>query len=137
MSSKIALEWIGGQSFQATDEQGTLVRLGGAGAEPPAMRPMHMVLAALAGCAALGVQSILDKQRQTVTALRFEVEGERQPEPPTTFTRIHVRVIVRGHHLDQARVERAVQLTEEKYCSVYALLRQAVPIETTVVVEEG
>lgn len=137
MSSKIALEWTGGQRFLAEDEQGTRIELGGAGAEPPAMRPMHMVLTALAGCAAIGVQRILEKQRQPVSALRFEVEGDRQPEPPTTFTHIRVRVIVRGHGLDRERVERAVQLTEEKYCSVYALLRQAVPIETTVIVEEG
>ena len=64
------------------------------------------------------------------------MEGDRDPEPPTTFHAIRVRVIVRGHNLDPARVEHAVQLTEEKYCSVYALLRAAVPITTTVVVEE-
>ena len=136
MSTQITLEWIEGQNFVASDEGGNQVQVGGREAATPAMRPMHLVLAALAGCAATGVRNILAKQRQPFSALRFEVRGERKPEPPTTFVSIHVRVRVRGAGLDRRRVEQAVRLTEEKYCSVYALLRQAVPIETELFVEE-
>lgn len=135
--TSITLNWLGGLRFEASDEEGNTVTLSGSGAEPPAMRPMHMVLAALAGCTATTVQSILEKQRQAVTALRFEVEGERRSELPAIFVEIRVWVIARGHHLDHARVEQAVHLTEEKYCAVYAMLRTTVPIHTTVIIEEA
>lgn len=139
MTTRVTLEWIGDQLFEACDEEGNQVLVAGKGAELEAMalRPMHMVLAALAGCAAIGVTRILEKQRQPLTDLRFEIEGDREPEPPTSFTAIRVRVIATGRGLDRARVEQAVHLTEEKYCSVYALLRRAVPIHTTVLVEEA
>jgi putative redox protein len=135
MPTRVTLDWIGDSRFEAADEESNTVVLGGAGAEPPAMRPMHMVLVALAGCGATTLRGILEKQRQSITALRFEVEGDRRSEPPSIFTEIRTRVIVRGHDLDRSRVEQAVHLTEEKYCSVYALLRPSVPIITTVVIE--
>lgn len=134
MRTAITLDWTGGERFVARDEDDNQISLGGSQADPPALRPMHTVLAALAGCAAIGVRRILEKQRMDFDTLRFEVHGDREPAPPATFTHIYVTVTVEGRHLDPDRVERAVRLTEEKYCSVYALLSAAVPIETRVVV---
>lgn len=136
MSTAITLDWIGGERFAARDGDNNQIVLGGSQADPPALRPMHAVLAALAGCAAIGVRRILTKQRMDFDTLRFEVHGDRAPEPPSPFTHIYVTVTVEGRKLDPVRVERAVRLTEEKYCSVYALLRAAVPIETQVTVVE-
>ncbi|HEX8352411.1 MAG TPA: OsmC family protein [Pyrinomonadaceae bacterium] len=101
-----------------------------------AATPMELLLVALGGCTAVDVVSILKKKRQKVSDYRVEVRGERRDEHPRAFTRIEVRHLVRGRGVSEAAVAAAVELSETKYCSVAATLRQGVEIVTTYEVTE-
>ncbi len=125
---KATVEWDGEMGFVARPPSGNEFTFdahpdfGGNGKGPS---PMETLLCALAACSGMDVISILKKKRQTVTSYRIEVEGERPPqgEWPRPFTRILARHIVEGPSLDEDAVKRAVELSDEKYCSVTASLR--------------
>ncbi len=85
--------------------------------------PVELVLTALAGCTGMDVISILRKKQQQVTAFEVQVEGVRTDEFPKLYTEIWVRYIVTGHNVNPAAVERAIELSSEKYCAVSAILR--------------
>jgi len=97
--------------------------------------PMGLLLVALAGCTAMDVISILEKQRQPVKGLEVVVRAERTEEHPRVYTGYEVVYVVRGVGVDRKAVERAVSLSEEKYCSVGAMLRQAAPIRSSIQLE--
>jgi putative redox protein len=94
--------------------------------------PMDLALASLAACTAMDVVSILQKARQPLAGLSVRAEGERAEEHPRRYTRVTLVYEVAGPGLDPAQVERAIKLSEEKYCSVSASLREHVAIETRV-----
>ncbi len=89
--------------------------------------PMELVLMGLCCCTATDVVMILRKKRQPARSLRVTAEAERAPEPPTVYTRIHLRYEVEGD-VERAAVERAVTLSQEKYCGVSAMLRATAAI---------
>jgi putative redox protein len=99
--------------------------------------PLKMMLASLAGCTALDVVSILRKGRQDVTGMTIRVSGDRVPEHPRRYERVVVGFEVWGNGLDRAAVERAVRLSQEKYCSVAATLREPTVVDATVWVGEA
>ena len=82
----------------------------------------------LIGCSSYDVVAILEKQRQKVTDLAVAAESTRDPVPPWTFQKIHLHYKVSGHELDPGKVAKAIELAEEKYCGVFATLRNAVEI---------
>ena len=90
--------------------------------------PMQTVLLALAGCTGMDVVSILEKMRTPLEGLKIEVNGERATEHPKVFTRIHLRYVVRGAGLREEDVRKAIDLSQEKYCSVSAMLRATATI---------
>jgi putative redox protein len=99
--------------------------------------PAELLLVAAAGCAAWDVVEILRKQRQDVTAIACHVDGDQQVDAPWTFRRVALAFTVHGRGLDHGRVDRAVALAVEKYCSVLSTVAHAATIEhTTAVVEE-
>jgi putative redox protein len=98
--------------------------------------PMALVLVALAGCTGMDVISILLKQRQPVTGLEVLVEAERAPKHPRVYTGYQVTYIIHGQGISRKAAERAVSLSEEKYCSVGVMLEQSAPIQSTVVLQE-
>jgi putative redox protein len=103
-----------------------------------AATPMELLLLALGGCTGVDVISILKKKRQEVTDYRIEVSGERRPDHPRGYTRFHVKHILRGHHLSDGAVARAIELSDQKYCSVAATLRGSAEIVTSYeIIEEG
>ncbi len=106
---------------------------GGSGAGPS---PMQALLAALAGCTGMDVVSILRKMRAPLEGLTIDVSGERAQEHPKVFTAIHLRYRARGAGLQRDQVEKAVSLSEERYCSVAAMLRHAARITYEVIVED-
>lgn len=134
------MEWQGGMRFESTPPSGAKIVLdalpdvGGSGAGPS---PVEALLTAIGACAGMDVISILQKKRQKVTRYRVEIEGERDPPGtwPRPFLSITVRHIVAGEDLDPAAVERAVQLSDEKYCTVITTLRQAPTVTSEWVVE--
>ncbi len=88
-----------------------------------AATPMELLLLALGSCTGVDVVSILRKKREQVTGYRVEVRGERRAEHPRSYTRFEVRHIVRGRNLSAKAVTQAIELSEQKYCSVAATLR--------------
>lgn len=92
--------------------------------EQQGFSPMGLVLAALAGCTAMDVLSILKKKRQTVTAFEVEVLGEQADEHPRVYRKISVLYRVSGPNLDPVAVDRAIELSVTKYCPVNAMLRE-------------
>ena len=99
--------------------------------------PMELLLAALGSCTAVDVVSILRKKRQEVTDYRVEVSGERRDEHPRSFKRMEVHHIVTGRSISEQSVAQAIQLSEEKYCSVAATLRPTVAIVSSYKIIEG
>ena len=103
-----------------------------------AATPMELVLLALGSCTGVDVISILKKKRQLVTDYRIEVSGERSDEHPRSYTRLFVKHIVRGHHVSEQAVAQAIELSDQKYCSVAATLRGSAQIVTSYeIIEES
>jgi putative redox protein len=98
------------------------------GPEATAPTPMQVVLAALGGCTAMDVISILRKKRQAVTGYEVVVTGEKREEHPKHYSRIEIVHRVRGRDIHPAAVEEAVRLSDTKYCSVHAMLEPRVEI---------
>lgn len=98
--------------------------------EGDAFRPMEMLVLGLAGCTAMDVVDILRKKRQAVSAFEVVARGETAEEHPHKYTSLEVTYIVTGTDIDAASVERAIQLSETKYCGAMATLRQAAPVTT-------
>ncbi|MHC4469835.1 MAG: OsmC family protein [Planctomycetota bacterium] len=94
--------------------------------------PVEGLLMSLAGCMAIDVVSILTKMRCEPSGLTMEIEGERNPDPPQRFTRFRLVLSLDGDGLDEAKVRRAVSLSEEKYCSVLHSLREDVETVTEI-----
>jgi len=90
--------------------------------------PMENVLLSLAGCSAMDVIAILRKQRQPVEGLEVHVRGQRRDEHPTVFTEIQIEYVIHGEDVTPAAVERAIELSRERYCPVWAMLGQSVTI---------
>ena len=82
----------------------------------------------LCGCTGMDIISILQKMKKDVRHLSVEADAERAEEPPKVYTRIHLKYRVEGKAVDAASVGKAVKLSEDKYCSVGAMLRKVVPI---------
>jgi len=93
-------------------------------------KPIELALLALGGCTAFDVISILRKKRQSVTAYEIELRAEQNPVPPSYFTRVEIKHRLHGH-IDPQAVERAIHLSETKYCSVGAMISRTAKIETT------
>lgn len=91
------------------------------GGQELGVRPMELVLMALASCSSLDLVSILQKQRQVITDFSVDVEGTRREEIPQFFTAIHMIFNLRGE-IDRAKADRAAELAVKKYCSVHDML---------------
>jgi putative redox protein len=98
--------------------------------------PMTALAFALAGCMAMDVVHVLKKGRCGLRGLRADLSGERAPEDPHRFTRIALHYTVTGDVPDE-KVERAIQLSREKYCSVWHSMRQDIAFEVTYKVTTG
>lgn len=101
-------------------------------------KPIELVAAALAGCTAFDVITVLrQKYHQKITGYEVRVEADQAERPPQVFTQVRVHHVVTGHSIDPAAVEEAIRLSEGKYCSVEAMLRQSATFATSYeVVEE-
>ncbi|HOT97894.1 MAG TPA: OsmC family protein [bacterium] len=110
--------------------------LAGGGNEAGAS-PMELVLIALGGCTSMDVLSILAKKRVTLQEYECQVEAERAEEHPRIFTRIHIRFIFYGDNIPVEAVERAIALSNEKYCSVSAMLRKAAEVRVEYDIRPG
>jgi putative redox protein len=138
---KASVIWDHGLSFTGTADSGFTVNLGtdpSFGGDDDGLRPMELMLIALAGCTAMDVISLLRKKRQVVTAFQVKVQAQRAADHPKVFTDVTLHYIVRGFHVDAAAVARAIELSENAYCPAQAMLAPTVPIHHSYeVVEEA
>jgi putative redox protein len=131
---KIVLNWKKNFRFEAKNEKGLSVNFDAPakyGGEDTAPTPMETVLASLAGCTSFDVITILKKKRQNISHYSVETEAEMNDEPPEVFTKIHLKYIVEGKNISKDAVERAIQLSYDKYCSVGAMLKKTAVITTS------
>jgi putative redox protein len=122
---KARARWVEGMAFMGEAGSGHAVMMDGApeyGGRNIGIRPMEMLLIGLAGCTGFDVVQILKKSREPVTGCEVEVEAQRASEDPKVFTAIHIAYRVSGRALSAAKVERAVTLSKEKYCSASIML---------------
>ena len=84
--------------------------------------PMELILLGLGGCASYDVVSILKKSRQDITDVRCQLSANRADTVPAVFTEIHLHFVITGHNVGEKQVEKAVQLSAEKYCSASQML---------------
>lgn len=126
--------WLGGMEFEATTGSGHSLKLDAsvsAGGGDTAVRPFELLAVALGACTAMDVISILRKKRQDVTGYRVEVQYEqREGEWPHPMTAAIIKHIITGHSVEQAAVTRAIELSNEKYCSVHATMNECVRLST-------
>ncbi|EEG86547.1 OsmC-like protein [Proteus penneri ATCC 35198] len=121
------VKWVEDLSFVGESSSGHQIMMdGNSGDKAPS--PMEMVLIAAGGCSAIDVVSILRKGRHQVTDCEVKLTSERREEAPRLFTDINLHFIVSGKELTDKIVERAVQLSAEKYCSVSLMLGKAANI---------
>ena len=124
---KVTSEWQSGWKFRASNECGIYSFYQGLkkGDIPEAPTPVEAFLQALVSCSGVDVVSILEKRRKNIDAFRIEVTAERSDSHPKYFTDIHIEYIVSGDGITPRDVERAIKLSEEKYCSISAMIDRA------------
>ena len=128
---RVTLEQVGAAAVRAEAGSGGEVVLDGApeiGGEGRGMRPMELLLTAIASCSAMDVVAILRKQREPLESLRIEIEGARQDGAPSPFTRVRIVFVARGA-VDEHKLRRAVALSVDKYCSVRATMSVEVDVD--------
>jgi putative redox protein len=111
--------------------------LPGEAREETGPKPLELMLISLAGCTTMDVVSILQKKRQSFTRVRVEASGERADEHPKVYTKIHLTFVVYGAGVKPDAVERAIELSQTKYCPASAMLSHAVEITTSYRIVEG
>lgn len=134
-SKPVSVEWMHeGLLFEATTAHGTIALASALDESGNGVTPMETLATALGACTAMDVASILVKMRQPLEGFRVEVSGERAEAHPKKFLSLEVVYYLEGD-LDESKVERAIELSEERYCSVAATLKPAVPITSRYVIE--
>lgn len=137
---KAKITWINGRAFLGESGSGHAVVMDGApeaGGHNIGVRPMEMLLLGLGGCTAFDVVMILEKGREKVTGCEVELDGERASEEPRVFTKVKLVYTLVGKNLKPAAVERAINLSQEKYCSATRMFEKTAAIEHEWKIVEG
>jgi putative redox protein len=136
-TSTATVQWLSGKRFVGIDSTNHSVVLSSQD-EGVGVKPSDMLMIALASCCAVDVVEILAKKRMPIASMEIAISGEQDDDPPWTFRKIHLKCRLSGAGLTEKAVEQAVQLAEEKYCSVAATLRATVEITTEFqIIREG
>jgi len=131
MKHEIEVKWMENMAFK-TDVLGHEIIMdakeenGGKNQGPP---PKPLMLVSLAGCTGMDVISMLKKMRQDVESFELKIEGEVSDDHPKKYTRIKVIYLVKGKNIDKDKVEKAVNLSKDKYCGVSAVFKEAIDME--------
>ena len=128
---KTAIKLLSGVAFEAKSGSGHTIIMDGAaesGGQNHGARPMEMLLMGLGGCSAYDVVSILRKSRQDITDIALEIEAKRAETDPKIFTSIHLHFKIFGQNISKNIVERAINLSAEKYCSASIMLGKSAQI---------
>ncbi|MGB8253649.1 MAG: OsmC family protein [Anaerolineaceae bacterium] len=137
MDAKVT--WKQRLSFDGTATSGFSLPLGSrpeVGGDNDGFRPMELLLIGLAGCTAMDVISIMMKKKQEILSFEVNVHADRREEHPQVFTHATIEYRLQGKSIDHEAMERAVELSETKYCSAQAMLGKAFPIDRKITIEE-
>ena len=136
---KTQIKWMKDVSFKGKSESGHEVILDGPeelGGKGLGMRPMEMMLIGMGGCTSFDVVTILKRSRQQITGCIAEIEAVRADAIPKVFTSIHIHFLIKGIDLQKKAVERAVELSANKYCSASIMLGKSVKITHDFIISE-
>lgn len=122
-----SVKWIGEEKFVAASPSGHAIVVDSDRQTNSAPGPMDLVLMALGACTATDIVIVMKKKRQKLEMLEVICSGERATKPPTVWTKLEILYRLRGE-LDDAAVKHAIELSEEKYCSVAAMLKKTAKI---------
>lgn len=128
---KTTIHYAGDEFFIGTSPSGHAITIDTKSDRHSAPTPVELLLIAVGGCTAVDVVSILEKKRQIVTDYKIELTAERREEHPRAVTKINIHHIVYGRDVSEQAVARAIELSDEKYCSVAATVRPTTTITTS------
>ena len=127
---EIEAEWQGGGTFIGQNPSGGKVQMGKLN-EQPGISPMELILVGLAGCTGVDIVDILQKKREPLKALKVKVRGRKADDWPKIYKEIEVTYLIWGDGIKSQSVEQAIQLSEEKYCSVSLMLKPVAEIRSS------
>lgn len=128
---KAVIQWEGEDLFIGKTPSNNQVKMDTDSVRHSAASPMELLMVALGACTGVDVVSILRKKRQDVLDYKIEVRGQRRDEHPRSYKRLDVHHIVTGRNISEHSVSQAIELSENKYCSVAATLRPTAEIFST------
>jgi putative redox protein len=135
----VNVKWDVGMRFTATTEEGDSLTMDTdpeSGGEGHGFRPVKLVLVGLGGCTGMDIIWILKRQHQEVTGLEMKVTGTRRKKDPMYYETVQIEYVVRGRNLRESAVKKAVELSEQKYCSVRGIFRPDVKVTTSYRIEQ-
>ena len=127
----LSVNWVDGMLMVGKSHSGHSITMDGPieiGGENLGVRPMEMLLLGVAGCTMIDVVTTLQKMRQDLSHCETKINAERANEHPKVFTDIHIHFIVKGKDLDSKKVDKAITLSAEKYCSASIMLGKTAKI---------
>ena len=127
----ISVNWVDGLLMVGKSDTGHTITMDGppeSGGENLGVRPMEMLLLGVAGCTMIDVVTTLKKMRQDLSHLETKINAERATDHPKVFTDIHIQFILKGQNLDEKKVDKAITLSAEKYCSASIMLGETATI---------
>ena len=127
----ISVNWVDGLLMVGKSDSGHTITMDGppeSGGENLGVRPMEMLLLGVAGCTMIDVVTTLKKMRQDLSHCETKINAERATDHPKVFTNIHIHFIVKGKDLDSKKVDKAITLSAEKYCSASIMLGEMATI---------
>ena len=127
---EVQVTWVQDEQFIGTDSTNHSIVLSTA-KDGTGSKPSDLLLVALGACSGVDVVGILVKKRQNFTGLQIKVSSQQDADPPWTFRKIHIDYIVRGKGISEKAVQQAIELSEDKYCSVAATLRGVAEITSS------
>jgi putative redox protein len=133
------VKWIKGMKFTAVSSSNSNLIFDSpsdnAAPEENSFKPMETLLLSLAGCTGMDVVSILQKMRLDVKEFKITVDGKRRDEHPKIFKEITLHYFFKGVNLEKEKIERAINLSQDKYCSISAILKKSAEVKYTYEIE--
>ena len=127
----LSVNWVDGMLMVGKSHSGHSITMDGPieiGGENLGVRPMEMLLLGVAGCTMIDVVTTLQKMRQDLSHCETRISAERANEHPKVFTDIHIHFIIKGKDIDPKKVDKAISLSAEKYCSASIMLGKTAKI---------
>jgi putative redox protein len=129
----VRAKWVEGRLFAGADRNGRPILIGNSKSREPTwngVKPLDLLMLGMITSSGVDVVEILERQSQDLTGFEMSATGDQNDEPPYAFTRIRIEYVLRGHNLNEAIVKRAVEFSENKYCSIMATVRPSCEITT-------